>query len=630
MPCTRRRQEHTYTSYNLHHQLIQFPAHLTKYKDAPHKGTRYRLTFTKPTRPKLTRTTVATRSTNQHKPPSKPTPKQNAEQVLTFTLLPVQTSPKVAAARKAFLQALAATPFPCIRTTRSRSGRLGTTRSRSGRLGTTRSRSGRLRTTRSRRATITTQPTTLTIDHQPPPEHHPHHNLYHALTRYMDAFSPGVFGASNEHVYRTCSITKGTQRNWAREKEPGNAAFTTVGTYSSGELLVENDTAINALRQSGNLPTVSPKSYTASVLGIALRYNPSLTGYVVERMLPLNTRPAFCRLLREQSGVSAIHDNDLPRVAVRKMCAAQQRGTAKQSFVITKMKQTAVLLLQTLGLCAVLGYQYYIHYENFAISRDNRKMEQRLNYMDEENNKMRHRLQYMEQNNNEMGQDNNKMRHRLQYLLGSAIKSFERQYGQNCVIHALNNATYWHRKKIGLRQIGAIEVDLIEARYGDGRSGIWWWWNAHTTKRTTPNTLLNPDQGSGYTPFVAKKILTEKMHLKVSEDIYTLADFKKKYGTFGVSGFWRKKERVSFVALIIMNKLSQYDENIPQILHTGLHMTSLRREPNSNMWLYQDSNLPNKQHLINDNAKELWNFLKKTSPSPGYTLEMMCCFFIWS
>ena len=144
--------------------------------------------------------------------------------------------------------------------------------------------------------------------------------------------------------------------------------------------------------------------------------------------------------------------------------------------------------------------------------------------MDEEKNKLRQRLQYMEQDNNKMGQDNNKMRHRLQYLLGSAIKSFERQYGQNCVIHALNNATYWHRKKIGLRQIGAIEVDLIEARYGDGRSGIWWWWNAHTTKRNLSYEVASLRTNA---QFQARDAVWEENNKVVEAQIKAVEDLSK-------------------------------------------------------------------------------------------------------
>ena len=530
-----------HTIYNLHHQLIQFATYRTKYKDAPYKGTRYRLKFSQPARLKLA----------PPRPTLKLSSKTKSNEVLMFTLLPVQTSPTVTAARKAFLRALVATPFPCISTRSSR----------------TRSRRTYCHRTCSRRTTTTTttQPTTLTINHLSTPDNHPNHNLYQALIRYMDAFAPGVFGISDEYVYNSCSINKCVQCNWKSEKMDGNTAFTAVGTYTGGALLVEHETVTNALRQGGNLPSVSPKSYTASMLGIALRYIPSFTGYVVERMLPLSTRPVFCRLLREQSGVSAIRDDDLPRLALQKMCKAQQRTTAKQSSKNTKTKQTAVSLLRSLGIYAVLGYQYHLHTEN-----------------------------------SRMGQ-------KLQYLLGGSIKSFEKQYYNNCIIHSLNNATYWYRKMHGLRQISAIELDLAADRC-----------KAHAVPNI-PNTLLDPRKVDGYYPFVQKYFISKMMKFKVSHTINTMKSFEK----------WLKYvKNKSFVALLINYKIIRSNRFI------ALHATSLRCKPNSNLWLYQDSNLPHSQCSIDGSKPNiLWNFLQiRTGWVYGINthLKLNECFFIWA
>lgn len=89
----------TSTPYDIHNQLLQFDTNGVHYKDSPHKGTRYRLKFSK------------TRNESKHSVQPQTQLKPN-KKTMTFTLLPVQTSQEVTGARKAFIRALQTTPFP--------------------------------------------------------------------------------------------------------------------------------------------------------------------------------------------------------------------------------------------------------------------------------------------------------------------------------------------------------------------------------------------------------------------------------------------------------------------------------------------------------------------------------------
>ena len=424
----------------------------------------------------------------------------------------------------------------------------------------------------------------------------------------MNVFSPGVFGPSKKAKYHTCSITKGTQRNWANEKEPGNTVFTAVGTYTGGELLVENDTgtkagtpeAIDALRHSGNLPTVSPKSQNASMLSIALRFSPSLTGYIVEWMLPRSTRPVFCRLLREQSGVSAIRDGDLPRVAVRKMCEARQRATVKQTHTTTSQSHTtnkntknnkktrktssgqvslppttkhrtfATILLQTLGTLTLAGYGITVTH----LYRENEKQ--------------------------------------LQALLGGAITSFEKQYKLNCVIHAMNNGTYWYRKTHGMKQISQIDVDVNIARLEVLQDSTWW---------SQPSSLMN----RGYMMyFTVVAYLGMYRGLKVSSPI-------DKYQLFASWLTPSSKNSFKPIAILLETRVKSATGVVQQIRHA----VSLRYEPDGS-WLYQDSESSLQQHRIYGKGeglcKLLWRFMHNIPQYSGrlsnVSLVFNCCYVV--
>ena len=582
------------TSYDIHNQLLQFDAHCAHYKDTPHKGIRYRLRFSKKSK----------ESKHMIKAKTKTPLKQNKHQTITFTLLPVQSSITVTTAGKALIKALQETQFPPRKETCSNSPTL---------------------------------PATLIITNKLPMN--TQDELYQTLISYMNVFAPGVFDSSKDSTYTTCSITKGVQRNWVMEKETGHMAFTTVGTYSGGELLIRNDMeitpgtqeAIDALQKSGNLPKISTNSKNVSALGSALTMFPSITAYVVEHMLPMSTRPIFCRLLREQSGVLAIKDSDKPSVAVKKLLDIQKAKKEKQQSLKTtkntkttkatqkkkKKKDTEVLLLQVLALLFYAGYRF--------VDKD-----------------LKLKL---------VIKKHNLIAKRLQLLLGDSIKSFEAQFENNCAIHSLNNATYWYRRQKGItKQIGSIEFDLINERF-----------YAYTEGRDISNTkdrMLSKNYSNNFSHvfhdfinngFVDGKLRiqdhihpTSRSRLFIHKGYYTYtsrlylfkmglnigcANNEKSFINIMNNYAWTK----SFLAIIICVKV------VSKTI-SGNHCVSLRREPPNknglkNMWLYQDSNEPLKQISIHgDTPQKLWDFIQQTRyySRSGARLDFIDCDIIWS
>jgi hypothetical protein len=62
--------------------------------------------------------------------------------------------------------------------------------------------------------------------------------VYDAFCRYMSLFAPGVFGEYG--MYASCIISRDSQCNWHTDKgNVGNAALSTLGTFSGGELLIQ-------------------------------------------------------------------------------------------------------------------------------------------------------------------------------------------------------------------------------------------------------------------------------------------------------------------------------------------------------------------------------------------------------
>lgn len=587
------------TPYDIHNQLLQFDAHRVNYKDSPHKGTRYRLQFSN------------TRNESKHgvKSQTKASSKPNQKTTMTFTLLPVQTSKKVTTAKNALIRTLQATPFPTRKVTHSDSPKL---------------------------------PATIIISHGTP-ANTTQHGLYQTLINYMNVFAPGVFDSSKKSIYNTCSITKGIQRSWLMEKETGHMAFTTVGTYTGGDFLIKNDMkikpgtqeAIDALRKSGNLPKVSTKSKYAYIVRLALHRFPSFTANVVEHLLPVGTRPAFCRLLREQSGVLAIQDDDKPSVAVKKMLDDQKvkketqlslktskktKKTKKQKLRFG-LKDSEIILLEIFAILSFTGYR--------IVDKDLEKAKKEIRIRTIKYDKLFKQHKYNAR--------------RLQLLVGGAITSFAQQFiDSNCTIHSLNNATYWYRLEKGIKkQIGSIDIDLAIERfyaYIEGSN------DSQDITTGIDDGFRLPDceprikhhdhphslHDGGYPLFISRLYLI-KMGLNAAL-IASEKQFKER-----IKDVWTK----SFVAIIIC--FICYSKT----KRTGGHVVSLRREPPSHNqsslpvsndrsvesnWLYQDSNLVLNQELIADATPQiLWDFMQKTRYYSNHArLEYSICIITWS
>ena len=224
---------------------------------------------------------------------------------------------------------------------------------------------------------------------------------------------------------------------------------------------------------------------------------------------------------------------------------------------------------------------------------------------------------------------------RLQLLLGGSIKGFEVQYGKNCTIHSLNNATYWYRRQKGItKQIGSIEFDLINERY-----------YAFTEGRESPKSIFHTSHTNSTrmrdfmrTGFIDGKLRTRnpipQSLLKTHRGypLYTYVLYLRKMGVnteyastensfkHSIENAWNK----SFVAIMITLEVSE---------RRTLHCVSLRREPQGeNMWLYQDSNEPFNQILIHgQTSQKLWDFLQQERYyKSGTRLDFVDCNIIWS
>lgn len=208
--------------FDIRNRLLQFESQHVLHKNDKWSGDRYVCVFFNKEM-NYKNCTKCKRSARLRKLPPDP-------DVFTWLTSPNHTNEQNAL-RKTFLDILHKTHFPEDRTSvKKPHSKYGKTRGRFLSFGVTQSR--KPRTLRKMKGMYTRKNYS--------PNNNTYHQLFQALSNYVTALYPKMFGTADSNKYHACIVAKNSNCEWHRDAgNLGPCAIISIGDFTGGKLLVE-------------------------------------------------------------------------------------------------------------------------------------------------------------------------------------------------------------------------------------------------------------------------------------------------------------------------------------------------------------------------------------------------------